>query len=418
MTTGECLTLRIEKPVAGGRMLARDQGAIVLVSGALPGEVVTARVERVQKGTAWATVVDVVDASPARVGEPNACGGCVLAHAEYGHQLSIKQQIIVDAFTRLARQPVEPPEIAPSPVTGYRMRARLHAAGGRVGFYREGTHDLCDPASTGQLLPETIAVLGQLETALPAAARVRAIDVAENRDASERALHLELAGESDPSSLGALAAVPGVTSLSYAHEHSARIRVLAGEGRVTDHFARAGARWALARTARAFFQSNRFLIEPLVDAVCDRLRPGAVTDLYAGVGLFSLAAAAAGHVPVTAVEGDPVSGADLRGNAADWRGLLQARLESVEDFLRRRRMVAPQSLVLDPPRTGLSKVAVAGIVALRAPRLVYVSCDVPTLARDTRALVDGGYGLSELRAFDLFPNTAHVETVATFDLAR
>lgn len=418
MIAGDRLTLRIEKPVAGGRMLARDQGAVVLVAGALPGETVEARVERVQKGTVWATVVEVLEASPARVGEPMPCGGCVLAHAEYGHQLAIKQQIITDAFGRLARQPVEAPDIVPSPVAGYRMRARLHVVDGRVGFYREGTHELCDPGPTGQLLPETIAALEQVAAAWPAAARVRAIDVAENRDASERALHVELAREADPTSLGGLVAAAGVTSLSYSHEHSARVRVLAGDGHVTDRFERAGARWALARTARAFFQSNRFLLEPLVDAVCSQLAPGAVTDLYAGVGLFALAAAAAGHVPVTAVEGDAVSAADLRHNAADWRGLLQARHESVEDFLRRRRIAAPPSLILDPPRTGLSRLAVAGIVALRAPRLVYVSCDVPTLARDTRALVEGGYALSGLRAFDLFPNTAHVETIATFDLAR
>ena len=88
----------------------------------------------------------------------------------------------------------------------------------------------------------------------------------------------------------------------------------------------------------------------------------------------------------------------------------------VEEYLRKRRAIHAQTLVLDPPRTGLSKQALTGIIGVRAPRLVYVSCDVPTLARDTRALVDAGYAISELRAFDLFPNTAHVETVAVLDL--
>jgi tRNA/tmRNA/rRNA uracil-C5-methylase (TrmA/RlmC/RlmD family) len=139
-------------------------------------------------------------------------------------------------------------------------------------------------------------------------------------------------------------------------------------------------------------------------------------DLYAGAGLFAIAAAAQGRVPVVAVEGDAQSAADLRRNAEPWRGLLQARHESVEAYLQRQRSIRPQTLVLDPPRTGLSPRAAEGVAALRAPRVVYVSCDVPTLARDVRKLADAGYQLEELRAFDLFPDTAHVETVAVLGL--
>lgn len=417
MTIGDTLRLTIDKPVAGGRMLARHEGAVVLVAGALPGEVVSATVDRVQRGTAWAHVIDVHEPSPSRVGLPNSCGGCVLAHASYAHQLEIKQQVIVDAFARIARRPVEPPEVVASPEHGYRMRARLHAGGGRLGFYREGTHELCDPASTGQLLPATLAVLGELSARLEHMdTHVTAIDLAENRDASERALHVELERAADSSTMGLLADLDGVTALSYSHEGSPRIRILAGDGRVTDRFEADGTEWCLSRSTRAFFQGNRYLVASLVDDVRARLLPGAVTDLYAGVGLFAVAAAAAGHVPVMAVEGDALSATDLRRNTSDWRGLLQARHESVEAFLQGRRLVVPRTMILDPPRTGLSRAALGGIVAAKAPRLVYVSCDVPTLARDTRALADGGYDLTALRAFDLFPNTAHVETVATFDL--
>jgi tRNA/tmRNA/rRNA uracil-C5-methylase (TrmA/RlmC/RlmD family) len=207
-----------------------------------------------------------------------------------------------------------------------------------------------------------------------------------------------------------------VTGLSISHAGSLRVRVLSGEPRVTDHFAHGTATWSLSRSARAFFQGNRFLVDALVDHVIGALHAGAMTDLYAGVGLFSVAAAARGHIPVVAVEGDEVSAHDLRQNTASWKGLLQIRHMPVEEYLRKRRAMHAQTLVLDPPRTGLSKPALAGIIAARAPRLVYVSCDVPTLARDTRALVDAGYAISDVRAFDLFPNTAHVETVAVLDL--
>lgn len=412
---GALLTLRIEKPVAGGRMLARADGAVVLVAAALPGELVEARVERSQRGTLWAQAFRVIEPSPERIGEPNPCGGCVLSHARYDHQVAIKQQIVQDTFTRVARLSIEPPAILPSLPFGYRMRARLHALGGRTGFFLEGTHTLCDAVATKQLLPETHAAIDACMACLgDEAAGVVAIDVAENVEASERALHVEFGPKADMPR--PVAAPAGVTSLSVSRQGSPRVEVLTGDGRVTDTFSGGGREWTLARSTRAFFQGNRHLLHGLVRHVVDAIGPGAVTDLYAGVGLFAVAAAAHGRAPVTAVEGDALSAADLRRNTAEWRGLVQARHVSVEDYLRDRRVLRPQTLVVDPPRTGLSRRALEGIRALGAPRVVYVSCDVPTLARDARALVDAGYQLRQLTAFDLFPQTAHVETVALMEL--
>jgi 23S rRNA (uracil1939-C5)-methyltransferase len=416
LVPGDALILRAEKAVAGGRMLARADGAVVLVAGALPGELVEARIERSQHGTLWARTEGVVEPSPDRVGEPIPCGGCVLAHARYERQLAIKQAIVQDGFARLARQAIDQPPIVPSPADGYRMRARLHVQDRRIGFFLEGTHTVCDAASTRQLLPATHAALDALiESLSDATDGVQALELAENREATERAVHLELAYDADASRLGSLE-VPGISSLSVSHAQSPRVRVVRGEGGVTDRFSRGERQWVVSRTTRAFFQGNRYLLDALVSHVLDRLGRGGITDLYAGAGLFAIAAAAHGLVPVTAVEADAVSAADLRRNSAAWRGLVQARHEPVEDYLHGRRVLRPQTLLLDPPRTGLSRRALAGVTALRAPRIVYVSCDVPTLARDTRALTEAGYRLSELTLFDLFPTTAHVETVAVLDL--
>lgn len=419
MTRGDTMRLSVERAVAGGRMLARHDGAIVLVAGALPGEVVEAGVERVQHGTVWATTTRVLEASAHRVGEPNPCGGCVLAHASYPHQLALKQQIVADAFRRVARLPLDTPvPVAASPAEGYRMRARLHVSGTRVGFVREHSHEVCDARATRQLLDATMEVLDEVGRRLGGVPGVvRHVELAENREADQRTLFLELVADADPSGLRTLTALPGVTGLAYGHAGSPRVRELWGESRVSDRLVRGDAAWTLGRDTRAFFQGNRFLLDTLVAHVVDALYPGAVADLYAGVGLFSIAAAAQGRVPVVAVEGDPVSGADLKRNVDDWRGLVQVKREPVERYLRGRRQIQVQSVVVDPPRTGLSKAALAGVLAVKAARLVYVSCDVPTLARDTRALVDGGYRLRTLEAFDLFPKTAHVETVATFDLS-
>jgi 23S rRNA (uracil1939-C5)-methyltransferase len=168
----------------------------------------------------------------------------------------------------------------------------------------------------------------------------------------------------------------------------------------------------LRRDARVFFQGNRFLLERLVRHVMGLIPDGPVVDLYAGVGLFGLSLAAAGAAAVTLVEGDPVSGADLQGNAEPFAGRVDVQHRAVEAFLRTARTAADATLIVDPPRTGLSREAVAGITAKKPARIVYISCDVATLARDTRAFVDAGYRLAHLTGFDLFPNTAHVETVA------
>src|SRR5205823_993478 len=131
---------------------------IVLVSGAIPGERVTAVVERIGKGVVYADTVSVEEASPKRRGvtaDP-LCGGCLYAHVSYDHQQEIKAAVIADAFKRIAH--FDTPaviRVAPSPEDAYRMRARLHVRGGRVGFFREGTHQICDARQTRQLLPAT-----------------------------------------------------------------------------------------------------------------------------------------------------------------------------------------------------------------------------------------------------------------------
>jgi tRNA/tmRNA/rRNA uracil-C5-methylase (TrmA/RlmC/RlmD family) len=141
-----------------------------------------------------------------------------------------------------------------------------------------------------------------------------------------------------------------------------------------------------------------------------------VGDLYAGVGLFSIALAAAGR-QVVAVEGDSHAAADLAANAAPWRARLATAAVSVERAVSQPPPFALDAVVVDPPRTGMSVEALAGLLAWRVPKVVYVSCDPPTLARDAARIVAAGYGLLSVDAFDLFPNTPHVETIAVFGAA-
>ena len=417
--TPDLLTLDVLRPAAGGRMLARSDGAVVLVSGAIPGERVRARVERVGKGVTFAEAVDVLEPSPDRRARQDdwRCGGQLLAHVAYPRQLALKAQILEDAFSRIGKlQLPAPPAVLASPEHGYRMRARLHASGGRLGFYREGSHDICDPACTGQLGPGALAWIDQATRAVTPAvfAAIAEVELAETVDGQERACHLTLRAGADPARYGSLG--DGLTGLTAQPGDRSSVSVVTGRAVVADvldDLAPGASPVRLERQARAFFQSNRFLLRPLVEQVLTVVPDGPVFDLYAGVGLFGLSLAATGRELVTVVEDDPVSGADLARNASTLDRRVRVVHRDVEGFLASRSRPEPSATVIvDPPRTGLSKHATEGVARLAAGTVVYVSCDVATLARDVRALRESGYSLERVIGLDLFPNTAHVESVA------
>ncbi len=425
LNSGSIVTLDIEKAVAGGRMLARHQGQVVLVGGAIPGERVAARIERTGKGVAYAETIDVLSPSADRRDSIDwRCGGNAFGHIAYARQLLLKGEIIQDTLGRIGRVRLTAhPDVVESPERGYRMRARLHVHDQRLGFYREGTHELCDSAATGQFLPDTSAWVSAVEDTLRREAIQGAVGVelAENIGGNERACHVEVRAGVDPSIFAPLA--EGLVGLSAQSADRQRAVTLAGSPVITDvlHIREGDAASALRlrRDVRGFFQGNRFLLEGLVRHVLSLVLDGPVLDLYAGVGLFGLSRAASGADGVTLVEGDPISAADLIGNAEPFRGRVQVERCSVEAFLApghhgRTGTKGNATVIVDPPRTGLSKEALRGLVRLSPNRMVYVSCDAPTLARDSRGLLESGYELLSITGLDLFPNTAHVESVALF----
>jgi len=294
--------------------------------------------------------------------------------------------------------------------------ARLAAAG----FKREGTHNLCDARRTNQLSADAMDAIDRALAALgDARDSVASLELSENIASELRALHFDLVADArrvEPGFARAVEAanLAGCTARGHVGPFvrvgnpvvfdplSALTRGLASSGR-------------LGRQPASFFQGNRFLLPDLVVSVLDATPVGhLVLDLYAGVGLFSVALAAAGRNRITAVEGDKVAGADLMDNTAAYSGAIHAIVGRVEDYLRSTRERA-DTIVVDPPRTGISRDAMDAIAARGASRVIYVSCDPPTMARDARHLLDAGYRLTSLKGFDLFPNTPHVETLGLFE---
>ena len=423
LTVGADVSVDIEKPAAGGRMIARYDGQILLVSGSIPGERVSVRIDRVEKRLAFASIIEVIEASADRrpASDP-LCGGCVYSHIAYPRQVTLKAGIIADAFTRIGRIPVEQPlAVTPSPEIGYRLRARLHVRRNAAGFYREGTHELCDARSTNQLshgamdaVDRTLGALGDDR------ASVSSLELSENIAADERAVHFDVVPDArtlEPVLARAVDA-GALTGCTARGQVGPFVRV--GNPVVVDPLSTLTrgrvSTGGLRRQPASFFQANRFLLPELVVTVLESTPANtSVLDLYAGAGLFSVALAAAGHERIIAVEGDRYSGSDLRENAASYPDGLRVFMSSVEDYLPRHRE-RTQTVVVDPPRTGISREAMESIAALGAGRVIYVSCDPPTMARDARRLLDAGYRIVSLKGFDLFPNTPHVETVGVFDL--
>lgn len=409
---GAIVELEVERPAAGGRMIARHDGAVVFVAGAIPGERVRARIEKVQRGTVFARTVDVLTPSPDRIAPPPglACGGHVLAHITPARQASLKGEIVADAFRRQAKITLPLVPVVSGPADGYRLRARAHVRHGRWGFFEEGSHTPCGVAGSRQLSDASAETCERVCAAVAAAApdAQAEIEWVESVDGAQAVAHAHLTSGAWARALGPIA---GLQGLSVSDTRHARDIQVAGEPYVVDTIAGVAGATPVRHHVRAFFQGNRFLLQALVDAVVARVRADSVADLYAGVGLFSLALAHPDRT-IDAVEGDGVAAQDLTVNASRL-GAVRAVHRAVERFVRETDLARYGVVVVDPPRAGLAVEVVTALTAAGVPVIAYVSCDPVTLARDVRAFTAAGYDLDDVQAFDLFPRTAHVETVVT-----
>ena len=304
------IIVAIDKPAAGGRMIARHEGQVIFVAGAIPGERVKVRIDRVSKHLAFGDTIDVLERSTDRrcVETDWACGGSFYAHISYERQLRLKAEVVADAFARIAKMPLDR-EVAvmASQEAGYRMRARLHVEDGKLGFFREGTHTLCDAGQTRQLLPATVDALQRLQPMI-ARTHVTSCELSENIEATERAMLLELAPDATPPHVDP---VDGITGLLFIDHQQGHITVAYGSPYVSDGIAVGSSSAMLTHHVQSFFQGNRYLLPELVARVLAQVPDGVVIDLYAGVGLFAVSLAASGHTRIVAVEGD-------RSSARDW----------------------------------------------------------------------------------------------------
>ncbi|MFI6292137.1 class I SAM-dependent RNA methyltransferase [Nonomuraea sp. NPDC050790] len=400
-------------PVAhGGWCVARHDGRVVFVRHALPGERVRARVTEETTRFLRADAVEILEPSPDRVvppcpyAGPGRCGGCDWQHATLEAQRALKADVVAEQLRRLAgidrKVVVEEVPGAPEGL-GWRTRVQFAATpAGELGFRHHRSHDI-----------EVV------DACLIAHPEVEAVG-AESRN-WKGASGVEVIASSGGERNVVIAPRPRRTVAVPDLEAPASILVNQGKSRTDARHGsgnlheQAGDR-EFRVTGSGFWQVHPGAAETLLDAVLTygQPEPGEwALDLYCGVGLF--AAALAERVgDEGAVFGLESEAAAVRDARANLRDLPQARVERgrVEEALDRFQIERADLVVVDPPRSGLGREVVDRIASLEAARIVYVSCDPATLARDLAWLAERGYPLTDLRTFDAFPMTHHVECVA------
>ena len=392
--------VHIERPATGGGVGRLDDGRVIFVRHSLPGEVVDVRITEVAGRFARGDAVEVLESSAQRVpapcayAHPRGCGGCDLQHASSEAQLSWKRHLVSEHLRRITgiERDVDVLE-APSPSRGSRTRLRCAVDDrGRLSLRAARSHELV-----------------AINSCWIADERLRpAFD--SSWDGAEE-VELRAIGDADP-----FAVVRRATHRGTMYE----ICSLIGEPLEPSTTSRVGVGGRVYSVGpRSFWQSHRDAPSVLLDEVlrgADVHAGDHVTDLFSGVGLFAvpLATRVGERGRVTAVEASPYAVRDARANG---EGLRQLKVRewsvtprSVNDA------VEPGGVVIvDPPRQGLARGVVEALVRRSPRRIVYVSCDPATFARDLKGLLGGGFAIGDLRAFDLFPMTEHVELFATLD---
>ncbi|HEX7918025.1 MAG TPA: hypothetical protein VF454_01425 [Gemmatimonadales bacterium] len=404
--------IRIERLAAGGDGVGKlDDGRTVFVPRSAPGDLIEPADLRLHKRFARARIGTLVEAGPGRVAprcghyDRDRCGGCQWQHLDVARQRSAKSAIIGDALRRLGKLDVADPEVVPADAEfGYRTKVTLaRGRDGRLGLHKEGEPDRIFALERCELiapaLQEVLERLRPLQVKLPR--ETERVVLRLDRDGAVHVI-VETSGQQvwPAGPLAPLAVIWWRPEGGSPRVIAGAPRDLAGGGRT-------------AYPATVFEQVNPSMgdqVRRWAVAQAGEVRGKHCWDLYAGIGETTAMLMERGAT-VESIEGDrravEVAIKRFGLHASDF-----ARAGKVEDLIAHLR--APDVVVTNPPRIGMEERAVAGLLKAGARKLVYVSCDPATLARDVARLGEG-WQVRAVRGFDLFPQTAHVETVLTLE---
>ncbi|MCG6990177.1 MAG: TRAM domain-containing protein [Gemmatimonadetes bacterium] len=422
VAAGQRVVVHVRSLASNGAGVAElPDGRVVFVHRTAPGDDVEVAVERIHRRWAAGTLVGVETSSSQRETPPcplyDSCGGCTLQHVGYATQLTWKGRFVADALARIGGVDVSVPEVQRSPlVWGYRNRVTFILRRLRGGRVVAGFHALERPDRVVEVRDECLLAerpilqawsglreaWGRAAERLPAPGDLRI--TLRSVDGGVVVLVRGGAPGWEPGDL--LERIPGCRALWHQPQGGPALLVAGTPAEEVVGAER------VPLGGRAFVQVNREAADELGRHVLDRALAGAAgtlraVDAFCGVGVHGRALARAGW-RVQGIESDAEACAAARHGAPAGFSVVEGRVEE------RLSACLPADLVIvNPPRTGLDERVPPMLAAVPAPRLIYVSCDPATLARDAARLADT-YVLADVRCFDLFPQTAHVETVAIF----
>ena len=416
----------IEKLVYGGSGLARlETGHTVFVPGALPGERVVVMIRRKRKGVYEADLVEVIQPSDDRITPPctgeKQCTGATWPHIAYPAQLRFKQDILLDGLRRIGGMtPRQVLPIIPSPlIDHYRLRTqfnvRMSHGTQRIGFFRQGSSDLIEVEEAFLLHPLINKTLNAVRTLAPQLPLLKEIHI---NAAPAGEVHILLFSEQEsyprPDSFfsNLTKAVPEVIGITgYARKKKA---FAIGKNRLTLE----AEGLTLRATDGNFFQvnweQNRNMVRTLLDFAALPTGNETVLDLYCGIGNFALPLAMKANT-VIGIESGYSAIEDAKANA-ELNGLKNT--EFIADDMQKglktllQRKVRADVIVLDPPRAGATLKTLERVLAFVPQKIIYVSCNPSTLARDLKYFHLFGFRLDRLQPVDMFPYTYHIECVA------
>ena len=390
LAVGDRAIVSIEKIAHGGHFIARHLGAVIFVRHAIPGEEVEIEITSIGKSFNRADVTKVISASADRVSAPciyahsAGCGGCDFQHISLNRQRDLKSEVITEQFLRIAKKDLVVKVEEVGTALGYRTRfSAVTTRDGALGF-RQARSNKTIPVSDCRILqPE-----------------MKFSELQSRRWKGEMRVEVSL------STTGERTIATG-----YTRDDSP---VRTSEGPDVAHYE--VNKIGLEVSQRSFWQSHKDAPVLLSQVVIDFAKikeTDHILDLYGGVGLFTsqLMNLIGESGTIDLVEGSKIATADAQRNFAE-DSRIKVHLGDVEKILPR--FSIADVIVLDPPREGAGKSVVESMIALSPRAIVYVACDPAALARDTAYLESAGYLLSEIRAFDLFPMTQHIESVALF----
>ncbi|HUS71347.1 MAG TPA: 23S rRNA (uracil(1939)-C(5))-methyltransferase RlmD [Anaerolineae bacterium] len=404
------IQVQISAMAHGGSGLARHAGKVLFLPYVVPGEVVLAEVTEERTRYSRARAVEITTPSPDRV-EPRCphfgtCGGCQWQHIAYERQLTLREEILRSQLTRIAHL-TDPPVKPTLPVENpwcYRNHVQLHLdEDGRPGFLDADRHIVVPIEECHTMHPLLWDLFSSLEIDFPDLERV---SLRAGTSTGEQMVILETTGDVAPGveldlPISCVLLLPDGTPVTYV-----------GESYVTETVSDR----SLRISATSFFQVNTSQVEQLLTAVTRCASPQGnevLLDLYCGVGTFGLSLSDKVS-KVIGIDSSDSAIEDARFNSQGTtnvrflQGAVEELLPSLEESI--------DLAIVDPPRQGLSKSALAALVAHTPPKVIYVSCDPATLARDIDRMVQSGYELLEVQPVDMFPQTYHVETVALLRL--